>query len=50
VCIDHSPEISADFFDALDPIFALIKQCEEGRDVMSLLKGQLCHAGFKRLN
>ena len=50
VCIDHSPEVIADFFDALDPIFALIKQCEEGRDIMSFLKGPVCHGGFKRLN
>jgi glutamate-1-semialdehyde 2,1-aminomutase len=50
VCIDHSPEIIADFFDLLDPIFALIKQCEEGRDVMSLLRGPISHGGFKRLN
>ena len=28
----------------------LIKECEEGRDVMSLLKGPVCHSGFKRLN
>ena len=50
VCIDHTPEVVAGFFDALDPIFALIKECEEGRDVMSLLKGPVCHGGFKRLN
>lgn len=50
VCIDHTPEVVAGFFDALDPIFALIKGCEEGRDVMSLLKGPVCHGGFKRLN
>jgi glutamate-1-semialdehyde 2,1-aminomutase len=50
VCIEHSPEIISDFFGALDPVFSLIKQCEDGRDVMSLLKGPLCHAGFKRLN
>lgn len=50
VCIDHTPEVVAGFFDALDPIFAIIKQCEEGRDVMSLLKGPICHGGFKRLN
>lgn len=49
-CIDHSPEILKTFFDALDPVFALIKDCEEGRDVLSLLKGPICHAGFKRLN
>lgn len=50
VCIDHTPEVVAGFFAALDPIFAQIKECEEGRDVMSLLKGPVCHAGFKRLN
>ena len=50
VCIDHTPEVVAEFLDTLDPIFALIKQCEEGRDVMNLLKGPVCHGGFKRLN
>ena len=50
VCIEHTPEVIAGFFDALDSIFALIKECEEGRDVMSLLKGPICHGGFKRLN
>lgn len=37
-------------FDVLDPIFGLIKECEEGRDVMALLKGPICHASFKCLN
>lgn len=50
VCIDHTPEVIDSYFEALDPIFRLIKECEEGRDVMSLLKGPVCHAGFKRLN
>lgn len=50
VCIDHTPEVIADFLSNLDPIFALIKECEEGRDVGKLLKGPVCHAGFKRLN
>jgi glutamate-1-semialdehyde 2,1-aminomutase len=50
VCIDHTPEILESFFDALDPIFKTIKECEEGRDVLSLLKGPVCHSGFKRLN
>ncbi len=49
-CISHTPEIVADFIAALDPIFALIKECELGRDVMSLVKGPVCHGGFKRLN
>lgn len=50
VCIDHTSEVVAGFFEALDSVFAVIKQCEEGRDVMSLLRGPVCHGGFKRLN
>jgi glutamate-1-semialdehyde 2,1-aminomutase len=50
VCIEHTPELVAEFFAMLDPIFALVKECEEGRDVFSLLKGPVCHGGFKRLN
>jgi glutamate-1-semialdehyde 2,1-aminomutase len=50
VCTEHTPEVVAGYFAAIAPIFALIKECEEGRDVMSLLKGPVCHGGFKRLN
>ena len=50
VCTEHTPEVLAGFFDALDPIFGTIKECEEGRDVLNLLKGPICHGGFKRLN
>jgi glutamate-1-semialdehyde 2,1-aminomutase len=49
-CTEHTPEVVAGFFEALDPVFALVKECENGRDVMSLLKGPVCHGGFKRLN
>lgn len=50
VCTEHTQEVIAGYFDALAPLFATIKECEEGRDVMSLLKGPICHGGFKRLN
>ena len=50
VCTEHTPEIVNGFFEELDPVFALIKQCEEGRDVTGLLKGPICSSGFKRLN
>ena len=46
----HTPDIVDGYFNHLEVIFALIAQCEAGRDVMSLLKGPVCHAGFKRLN
>jgi glutamate-1-semialdehyde 2,1-aminomutase len=50
VCTEHSPEIVDGYFDTLDPVFALVKECEEGRDIGALLKGPICHSGFKRLN
>lgn len=50
VCIEHSPEVLAGYFDALDPVFKTIQECEAGRDVLGLLKGPVCHSGFKRLN
>ena len=50
VCTEHTPEILDGYFEALSPVFSLIKECEDGQDVMELLKGPICHAGFKRLN
>lgn len=50
VCTQHTPEVVDGFFAALDPVFKLIKECESGRDVMSLLRNGVCHEGFKRLN
>lgn len=50
VCTEHTPEVLNGYFEALDPVFGLIKECEEGRDVLSLLNGPICHGGFKRLN
>ncbi len=50
VCTEHNETIVAEYLEALDPIFRTIKECEEGRDITSLLKGPVCHSGFKRLN
>lgn len=49
-CLSHTPDVVDGYFAALDPVFALIRECEDGRDVASLLNGPVCHAGFKRLN
>jgi glutamate-1-semialdehyde 2,1-aminomutase len=46
----HTHEIVSGYLAALKPIFAIIKECEEGRDIMSLLEGPIAHSGFKRLN
>ncbi len=51
VCTEHTPAVLDGYFAALDPVFGLIKACEDGReDVGRLLKGPVCHSGFKRLN
>lgn len=50
VCTEHTTEILNEYFELLDPIFKLVKECEEGRDVIKLLESPICHGGFKRLN
>ncbi len=49
-CIEHSDDIIEEYFHHLDPIFEIIKECEEGRDVSSILNGQIALSTFKRLN
>lgn len=49
-CTAHSPVIIKEYLENLNLIFQMIKECEEGRDVMELLEGPIAHNGFKRLN
>ena len=47
----HTDNLINQYFDTLDPVFGLIRQCElDQQDVTALLKGPICHSGFKRLN
>lgn len=49
--IAHSDLNMHQYFEALNPIFKIIKKCEDGYlNIDSLLEGPVCHAGFKRLN
>ena len=50
VCTEHSQNIIDEYLYQIDPIFSLIKDCESGLDVNSILDGPICHSGFKRLN
>ncbi|MDC0008648.1 aminotransferase class III-fold pyridoxal phosphate-dependent enzyme [Amylibacter sp.] len=50
VCTEHTKGVVDGYFDSLDPIFGLIRDCEDGRDVSDLLNGPVCHGGFSRLN
>jgi glutamate-1-semialdehyde 2,1-aminomutase len=50
-CTEHTPELIERYFSALDPVFKVISNCEAERiEVNSLLRGPICHGGFKRLN
>lgn len=50
VCTEHTDDIVVRYFEELYPIFAINKDCEQGRDASTFLKGRLYHAGFRRLN
>jgi glutamate-1-semialdehyde 2,1-aminomutase len=50
VCTEHTQGVVDEYFALLDPVFKLIKDCEDGQDVTSLLRGPVCDSGFKRLN
>lgn len=39
-----------EYAELLNDIYATIAECENGRDVIDLLDGPICHEGFKRLN
>ena len=49
-CIAHTSDVIDAYFDALDPIFARIRDFEDGEDVMKALEEPVCQSGFKRLN
>jgi glutamate-1-semialdehyde 2,1-aminomutase len=48
--VAHTPKLLDSYFENLDLVFALIRKCEDGLDVHTLLKGPIAHSGFKRLN
>jgi len=50
VSIEQTPKIVRKFLEALDPIFKILKECEEGLDIIPLLDGPVCHSSFERLN
>ncbi len=50
VCTEHTNTIVDEYFEKLELIFTIIKECELGRDIDDLLDGKACHSGFKRLN
>ncbi len=50
VCTEHSREIIDIYLTELREIFSIIRDCEDGKDINSILDGPVCHDGFSRLN
>jgi len=50
VCTAHTKDIIDSYIENIRPIFQMIKECEDGRNIMDLLEGPIAHNGFKRLN
>jgi glutamate-1-semialdehyde 2,1-aminomutase len=50
VCTEHSQAVIDEYFDKLDPVFGLIRECKDGRLIEDLLEGPVCHAGFGRIS
>ena len=50
VCTEHKQKIIDQYFENLNPVFAMIAECESGNNIDKFLEGPVCHSGFKRLN
>ena len=49
--VAHKEEHFTSYFNALEQVYRTISECEMGqRNIDKLLKGPVCHSGFKRLN
>jgi glutamate-1-semialdehyde 2,1-aminomutase len=47
----HNKENLSLYFEALNDVYSIISDCEKGNnEIETLLKGPVCHGGFKRLN
>ena len=49
--IEHKASDLSLYFDALNDIYKVVSDCEKGnKKIENLLKGPVCHSGFRRLN
>ena len=50
VCTEHNPEVLEGYERALDLVFKLIAECENGASIEKLLETPICNADFQRLS
>jgi len=49
-CIDHTDQVIEKYFQSLEKVFKLIADCENGKDINTLLESPVSHDTFKRIN
>ena len=50
VCTEHNPDIIEGYEKALDHVFELIAECENGVSIDKFLEGPICNTNFQRLS
>ncbi len=50
VCTEHKEDVLQGYEEALDQVFGLIAECEQGRSINELLEGEVCNKDFRRLS
>ena len=50
VCTEHNENVLKEYEEALDQVFSLIAECEQGRSIKEFLEGEVCDKDFRRLS
>ncbi|WP_145596215.1 aminotransferase class III-fold pyridoxal phosphate-dependent enzyme [Candidatus Pelagibacter sp. FZCC0015] len=50
VCTEHNEDVLQGYEEALDQVFNLIAECEQGRSINEFLEGEVCNKDFRRLS
>ena len=49
-CTEHTDSVLKGYEEALDKVFNLLAECEQGRPIEQLLEGPVCYKDFRRLS
>ncbi|MBI87328.1 MAG: glutamate-1-semialdehyde aminotransferase [Candidatus Marinimicrobia bacterium] len=50
VCTEHDKKVISEYFEILEPIFKIIKSCEEDDKIEKYLDTEVCHSNFQRIS
>jgi glutamate-1-semialdehyde 2,1-aminomutase len=49
VCTEHNENVLKNYGEALDQVFSLISECEQGRSIKEFLESEVCDKDFRRI-